>query len=165
MHRLPFEGRHLVVIDIFFKGFWIIVLLHYTWLLCAHVQEKLHDSGLMRWMHNMIRIEIKDLLRHRALSKIVRTMQVKDLNLGVNLPVIESITPKKVITNRDTKLLDLVSNCCLSIYILIKLWSPCLFVNCLFEAVRTNPGYGMAALISNNLLNLISGTVILLRSS
>ena len=35
----------------------------------------------------------------------------------------------------------------------------------LFEAVRTNPGYGMAALISNHLLNLISGTVILLRSS
>ena len=40
----------------------------------------------------------------------------------------------------------------------------CLIV-CLFEAVRTNPGYGMAALISNNLLNLISGKVILLRSS
>ena len=34
-------------------------------------------------------------------------------------------------------------------------------IDCLFEAVRTNPGYGMAALISNNLLNLISGTVIL----
>ena len=40
----------------------------------------------------------------------------------------------------------------------------CLY-DCLFEALRTNPGYGMAALISNNLLNLISGTVILLRSS
>ena len=40
----------------------------------------------------------------------------------------------------------------------------CMFV-CLFEAVHTNPGYGMAALISNNLFNLISGTVILLRSS
>ena len=52
----------------------------------------------------------------------------------------------------------------LSIYILIKLWSSWLYV-CLFEAVRTNPGYGMAALISNNLLNLILGTVILLRSS
>ena len=36
---------------------------------------------------------------------------------------------------------------------------------CMLEAVRTNPGYGMAALIYNNLLNLISGTVILLRSS
>ena len=36
---------------------------------------------------------------------------------------------------------------------------------CLFETVRTNPGYGMATLIYNNLLNLISGTVILLRSS
>ena len=35
----------------------------------------------------------------------------------------------------------------------------------LLEAVRTNPGYGMAALIYNNLLNLILGTVILLRSS
>ena len=33
------------------------------------------------------------------------------------------------------------------------------------EAVHTNPGYGMAALIYNNLLNLILGTVILLRSS
>ena len=39
-----------------------------------------------------------------------------------------------------------------------------LFV-CLFEAVRTNPGYGMATLIYNYLLNLISATVILLRSS
>ena len=48
----------------------------------------------------------------------------------------------------------------LSIYIYKTLIT--LFV-CLFEAVRTNPGYGMAALISNNLLNLISGTVILLR--
>ena len=35
----------------------------------------------------------------------------------------------------------------------------------LFVAVRTNPGYGMATPIYNNLLNLISGTVILLRSS
>ena len=48
----------------------------------------------------------------------------------------------------------------LSIYILIKLWS-----SCLFEAVRTNPGYGMATLIYNNLLNLILGTVMLLRSN
>ena len=30
---------------------------------------------------------------------------------------------------------------------------------CMFEAVRTDPGYGMAALIHNNLLNLILGTV------
>ena len=37
-------------------------------------------------------------------------------------------------------------------------------LDCLIEAVRTNPGYGMATLIYNNLLNLISGTVILLRS-
>ena len=28
---------------------------------------------------------------------------------------------------------------------------------CLFETVRTNPGYGMATLIDNNLLNLFSG--------
>ena len=44
----------------------------------------------------------------------------------------------------------------------------CLFVwlfVCLFETVRTNLGYGMATLIYNNLFNLISGTVILLRSS
>ena len=33
---------------------------------------------------------------------------------------------------------------------------------CMFEAVRTNPGYGMATLIYNNLLNLILGTVMLL---
>ena len=36
---------------------------------------------------------------------------------------------------------------------------------CMFEAVRTNPGYGMATLIYNNLLNLILGTVMFLRSS
>ena len=36
---------------------------------------------------------------------------------------------------------------------------------CLFEAVHTNPGYGMAALIYNNLLDLILATAILLRSS
>ena len=40
----------------------------------------------------------------------------------------------------------------------------CLF-GCLFETVRTIPGYGMATLIYNNLLNLIYGTVMLLRSS
>ena len=28
-------------------------------------------------------------------------------------------------------------------------------IDCLLEAVRTNPGYGMAFLIYNNLLNLI----------
>ena len=43
---------------------------------------------------------------------------------------------------------------------LIKVWS-----SCLIEAVRTNPGYGMATLIYNNLLNLILGTVMLLRSN
>ena len=52
----------------------------------------------------------------------------------------------------------------LSIYILIKLWSSWLY-DWLLEAVRTNPGYGMATLIYNNLLNLILGTVISLRSS
>ena len=44
----------------------------------------------------------------------------------------------------------------------------CLFVwlfVCLFETVHTNPGYGTATLIYNNLLNLISATEILLRSS
>ena len=38
-------------------------------------------------------------------------------------------------------------NISLLIYILVKLWSSCLIV-CLLEAVRTNPGYGMATLIS-----------------
>ena len=46
------------------------------------------------------------------------------------------------------------------IYILIKLWS-----SCLIAAMRTNHGYGMATLIYNNLLNLILGTVMLLRSN
>ena len=32
----------------------------------------------------------------------------------------------------------------------------------MFEAVRTNPGYGMAILIYNNLINLILGTVMFL---
>ena len=32
----------------------------------------------------------------------------------------------------------------------------------MFEAVRTDPGYGMATLIYNNLLNLILGTVMFL---
>ena len=32
----------------------------------------------------------------------------------------------------------------------------------MFEAVRTYPGYGMATLIHNNLLNLILGTVMFL---
>ena len=35
----------------------------------------------------------------------------------------------------------------------------------LLEAVRTNPGYGMATLIYNNLLNLILGTVMFLWSN
>ena len=38
-------------------------------------------------------------------------------------------------------------------------------IDWLFEAVRTNPGYGMATLIYNNLLNLILGTVMRLRSN
>ena len=38
-------------------------------------------------------------------------------------------------------------------------------LDCVIEAVRTNPGYGIATLIYNNLLNLILGTVMLLRSN
>ena len=38
-------------------------------------------------------------------------------------------------------------------------------IDCMFEAVRTNPGYGMATLIYNNLLNLIFGTIMFLGSS
>ena len=52
----------------------------------------------------------------------------------------------------------------LSIYLYTYKTLITLFV-WLFEAVHTNPGYGMAALIYNNLLNLILGTVIFLRSS
>ena len=36
-------------------------------------------------------------------------------------------------------------------------------IDFLLEAVHANPGYGMAALIYNNLLNLILGTVMLLK--
>ena len=36
----------------------------------------------------------------------------------------------------------------LSIYILIKVWSPWL-IDCMLEAVHTNPGCGMATLIHN----------------
>ena len=35
-------------------------------------------------------------------------------------------------------------------------------IGCMFEAERTYPGYGMATLIYNNLLNLILGTVMFL---
>ena len=35
-------------------------------------------------------------------------------------------------------------------------------IDYMFEAVRTYPGYGMATLIYNNLLNLILGTVMFL---
>ena len=35
----------------------------------------------------------------------------------------------------------------------------------LLAAVRTNPGYGMATLIYKDLLNLISSTVVLLKSN
>ena len=52
----------------------------------------------------------------------------------------------------------------ISIYLYTYKTLITLFV-CLFEAVSTNPGYGMATLISTNFLNLILGTVILLRSS
>ena len=40
-----------------------------------------------------------------------------------------------------------------------------LLIDCKFEAVRTYSGYGMATRIYNNLLNLILGTVMFLRSS
>ena len=36
-------------------------------------------------------------------------------------------------------------------------------IDCLLEAMRKNPGYGIATLIYNNLLNLILITVMLLR--
>ena len=44
-------------------------------------------------------------------------------------------------------------NISLLIYIPVKLWSSCL-IACLLEAVRTNPGYGMATLISGIIFRL-----------
>ena len=53
---------------------------------------------------------------------------------------------------------------CLGIY-LYTYKTLIVLIDWLLEAVRTNSGYGMATVIYNNLLNLILGTVILLRSS
>ena len=60
---------------------------------------------------------------------------------------------------------NITSNVEKSIY-LYTYKSMIILIDCLLEAVRTNPGYGiMAFLIYNNLLNLILGTVMLSRSS
>ena len=69
----------------------------------------------------------------------------------------------QIFKNEEKKLCYSSLNLLESIYILIKVW-PFWLIDCLLEAVRTNPGCGMATLIYNNLLNLILGTVMLLRS-
>ena len=55
------------------------------------------------------------------------------------------------------------------IYLYITYKSLVTLIDCMidrmFEAVRTNPRYGMATIIYNNLLNLILGTIMFLRST
>ncbi|XP_071530417.1 uncharacterized protein Pdzd8 [Panulirus ornatus] len=69
-------------------------------------QEKRYEAGIMRWLTNILTLEFNDLLRHKALSKFIHNMQIRDLNLGANFPVIRAVTAKHVNLNPDTSTLE-----------------------------------------------------------
>ncbi|XP_042221560.1 PDZ domain-containing protein 8-like isoform X2 [Homarus americanus] len=69
-------------------------------------QEKRHEAGIMRWLTNILTLEFNDLLKHKALSKFIHNMQIRDLNLGTNFPVIRAVTAKHVNLNPDTATLE-----------------------------------------------------------
>ncbi|XP_053629012.1 PDZ domain-containing protein 8 isoform X2 [Cherax quadricarinatus] len=69
-------------------------------------QEKRYEAGIMRWLTNILTLEFNDLLKHKALSKFIHNMQIRDLNLGANFPVIRAVTAKHVNLNPDTSTLE-----------------------------------------------------------
>uniref|UniRef100_A0A0N7ZB86 PDZ domain-containing protein 8 n=1 Tax=Scylla olivacea TaxID=85551 RepID=A0A0N7ZB86_SCYOL len=69
-------------------------------------QEKRFEAGIMRWITNILTQEFNDLLKHRALSKFIHNMQIRDLNLGTNFPVIRAVTAKHVNLNPETSILE-----------------------------------------------------------
>nr|XP_045609786.1 PDZ domain-containing protein 8-like isoform X3 [Procambarus clarkii] len=69
-------------------------------------QEKRHESGIMRWLTNILTLEFNDLLKHKALSKFIHNMQIRDLNLGTNFPVIRAVTAKRVNLKPDVSTLE-----------------------------------------------------------
>ncbi|XP_045131499.1 PDZ domain-containing protein 8-like isoform X9 [Portunus trituberculatus] len=71
-------------------------------------QEKRFEAGIMRWITNILTQEFNDLLKHRALSKFIHNMQIRDLNLGTNFPVIRAVTAKHVNLNPETSVLEQV---------------------------------------------------------
>ncbi|KAK7073148.1 hypothetical protein SK128_011365 [Halocaridina rubra] len=71
-------------------------------------QEKRYEAGITRWLTNMLTLEFSELLKHRALSKFIHNMQIRDLNLGTNFPVIRAVTAKRVNLNPETSNLEQV---------------------------------------------------------
>ncbi|XP_047495442.1 PDZ domain-containing protein 8-like isoform X3 [Penaeus chinensis] len=69
-------------------------------------QEKRYESGILRWVTNQLTLEFNELLKHKALSKVIHNMQIRDLNLGTNFPVIKAVTAKHVNLNPDTSVLE-----------------------------------------------------------
>ncbi|XP_042870320.1 PDZ domain-containing protein 8-like isoform X1 [Penaeus japonicus] len=69
-------------------------------------QEKRYESGILRWVTNQLTLEFNELLKHKALSKVIHNMQIRDLNLGTNFPVIKAVTAKHVSLNPDTSVLE-----------------------------------------------------------
>ncbi|XP_064104198.1 PDZ domain-containing protein 8-like [Macrobrachium nipponense] len=69
-------------------------------------QEKRYEAGIIRWLTNMLTLEFNELLRHKTLSKFIHNMQIRDLNLGTNFPVIRAVTAKHVNLNPDTSNLE-----------------------------------------------------------
>lgn len=40
------------------------------------IQEKRYESGILRWVTNQLTLEFNELLKHKALSKVIHNMQV-----------------------------------------------------------------------------------------
>lgn len=71
-------------------------------------QEMQYENNIIRWLTNKLNLEFNELLKHRALSKIIGSMKVRDLQLGSNFPIIKAVTPQHVELDSSTSTLNMV---------------------------------------------------------
>ena len=98
---------------------------------------------------------------------------IKIINFGIqftclfdlNPNFLNKLPPEDVVRGEQRKLGQINTKFRKTFLILFKILYSIYLLDWLFEAVRTNPWYGMANLIYNNLLNLILGRVMLSRSN
>ncbi|XP_076061175.1 PDZ domain containing 8 isoform X2 [Oratosquilla oratoria] len=75
-------------------------------------QENRYDAGILHWLTGMLTQEFSTMLQEqKALSKIIKTMQIHHLDLGTEFPIIKALTPKHVDLNAEASQLEELDLC------------------------------------------------------